>query len=99
MARGKASEAGDTRVSSNGYHYTRTVKEWRLTHHIMAEQLLGRPLADNERVRFKDGNRYNLEADNIEVYKKGSSSIARTRAQLLARRDEIDAQLASLDCD
>lgn len=57
----------DTKVSPNGYHYTRQKGKWRLTHHIIAEKRMGRLLKTGERVYFVDGNRTNLDPDNIEV--------------------------------
>jgi hypothetical protein len=66
--RGKASSIGDTRVSLNGYHYTRTETGWQLTHRLVAEEKLGRPLRENERIRFVDNDRTNLDSDNIVVY-------------------------------
>lgn len=70
MARGQKSQPGDTRVSLNGYHYTRTATKWTLTHRLIAEFKLGRPLKDIERVRFIDNDRTNLDPDNIVVYEK-----------------------------
>lgn len=96
MARGKAAKEGDERVAPNGYHYTRTSSKWRLTHHIIAEQILGRPLRDDERVSFKDKDRKNLSKDNIVISVQGSGSVARRRAQLQARIAELQAELASL---
>jgi hypothetical protein len=66
--RGKASTVGDTRVSLNGYHYTRTTEGWQLTHRLIAEEKLGRPLRENERIRFVDNDRTHLDPDNIHVY-------------------------------
>jgi hypothetical protein len=68
--RGKRSEVGDTRVSLNGYHYTRTESKWELTHRLIAQAKLGRPLMDCERIRFVDNDRTNLDPDNIVVYVK-----------------------------
>ena len=96
MSRGKASKPGDTRVSANGYHYTRTQTDWRLTHHIIAEKRLGRSLKDDERVVFRDGKRSNLESDNLMVVPKGSASTNRTRARLTARIAELQAKLSEL---
>jgi hypothetical protein len=96
MARGKAAKEGDTRVAPNKYHYTRTATEWRLTHHIIAEQKLGRPLRDDERVSFKDRNRNNLSPDNLIIQVQGSGSVARRRAQIVARMSELQAELDSL---
>jgi hypothetical protein len=96
MARGQSSKVGDTRVSPNGYHYTRTDKEWRLTHHLLAEKKLGRLLNKDERVIFVDGKRSNLSPDNLKVIVKGSGSVARQRARLTARINELTAQLNEL---
>lgn len=96
MARGKQAEPGDTRVSVNGYHYTRTTDKWRLTHHMIAETTLGRPLQQGERVSFIDGNKKNLDPVNLKVSKVGSSSTARKRAQIEARIAELQAQLEEL---
>lgn len=95
--RGKPSQVGDTRTAPNGYHYTNTHQGWRLTHHILAEQIIGRPLREDERVEFKDKDRTNLSADNLNVVKKGESTKARTRARLTARIQELQAQLRELD--
>lgn len=97
MARGKAASVGDTRVSANGYHYTRTETEWRLTHHIIAEQKLGRPLADDERAVFVDKDRRNLDPRNIFVAKRGKSNLRRRRAQIEARIDELKGELAWIE--
>jgi hypothetical protein len=91
--RGSRSEVGDTHVAKNGYHYTRTEERWRLTHHLVAEEKLGRPLSDTERVVFVDGDRTNLDPDNIEVRRKVTSSLRKKEAQLVARIEELQAQL------
>lgn len=96
MVRGTISALGQTRTSPNGYHYTKTSKGWRLTHHLMMEQSLGRPLKENERVIFKDKDRTNLEMDNIEIQIKGGSTAARELARLEARRAELDARISEL---
>jgi hypothetical protein len=97
MARGKAAKPGDTRTAPNGYHYTRTEKEWRLTHHIVAEQTLGRPLTEDERVEFIDRDRKNLKAGNLRVIKKGRGSVRRRIAQIEERIRELEAQKADLE--
>lgn len=94
--RGSKSEPGDTRVAKNGYHYTRTEEKWELTHHIVAEKKLGRPLKDTERVVFVDGDRTNLEPDNLEVRPKVTSSLRKKEANLVARIAELEAQLATV---
>lgn len=87
MARGKNAKVGDTRTAPNGYHYTRTKKGWRLTHHIVAEDKLGRPLRKDERVYFVDGDRTNIIEDNLHVKR------VRTKKDKLA---EIDNKIAIL---
>ena len=97
--RGRKSEIGQTRTAPNGYHYTRTARGWKLTHRLVAERSLGRALSQNERVRFRDGDRTNLHDENLEVYKVGSSSIAKRRAHLENKIEELQAQLKELADD
>lgn len=91
--RGSRSEVGSTKVAQNGYHYTKTDEKWRLTHHIIAEENLGRELSADERVVFKDGDRANLDPSNIEVRRKNTASLRRKEAQLVARIEEMQAEL------
>jgi septal ring factor EnvC (AmiA/AmiB activator) len=95
--RGRAAEVGDVRVAKNGYHYTRTEKCWRLTHHIIMEKKLGRPLEPDERVVFVDGKRTNQTPTNLEVREKGRGSLHRRRAQLQARVEELQAEISEID--
>lgn len=94
--RGQASKLGDTRIAPNKYHYTKTETGWRLTHHIVAEKVLGRPLRYNERVAFKDSDRANLEPNNIVVTQKGVASKEQRKARIRARIAELTAQLEEL---
>ena len=93
MPRGKTAEVGDTRTAPNGYHYTKTDAGWRLTHHIAAEQYIGRPLKENERVEFVTKDRLNFEENNIRVVIQGRGSLRRRKAQLEARIRELQAEL------
>ena len=97
MTRGTKSEVGDTRVAPNGYKYTRTEEKWELTHRLVAEARLGRKLRYNERVRFKDKNRANLDPHNIQVFEAQEASAAKRRARIEARIDELQAQLNELE--
>lgn len=97
MVRGQASKVGDTRTSANGYHYTRTKDAWKLTHHLLAEEMLERPLRKNERVVFADKDRTNLDPANIKVQVAGAGSTARARARLTSRIQELTAQLEELN--
>jgi hypothetical protein len=67
-----------------------------LTHRIIAERMLGRPLAENERVRFKDNDRRNLDESNIMVTITREASKARRIATIEAKIDELKAELAHL---
>lgn len=96
--RGRKSKIGDTRVAPNGYHYTRTKNGWELTHRLVAEKKIGRPLAHDERVRFLDKDRSNYnDPDNLDVFVVAKGSNAKRRARLEARRDEIQAEIDALD--
>jgi len=96
MARGKKSKIGDTRISANGYHYTRTRTGWTLTHRLVAEDKIGRTLTPEERVRFLDGDRTNLNPDNLDVYEIKQASREKKRARIEARIEELQAQLNEL---
>jgi argininosuccinate lyase len=97
MPRGQGANIGDERISANGYHYTRTESGWRLTHHIVAEQTLGRPLNDDERVTFKDKKRTNLSPENVVVILQGKTSLRRRKANVEARIEELKAELAYIN--
>jgi len=102
MARGSSAPLGSTRISANGYHYTKAVdpstnKEcWRLTHHIIAEQHLGRPLREDERVHFV-GKKSDLSWGNIQVVERGRGSLRRRKAQIEARVAELQAELDEIN--
>lgn len=91
--RGQPSPDGSERWSANGYHYTKQNGQWYLTHHIIAEKILGRKLEPDERATFKDGKRSNLNPENIEVKDKARGSLRRRKAQLEARINELQAEL------
>lgn len=89
---------GSTRRAQNGYSYTKIKDEgpnqWRLTHHLIAEKKLGRPIDTSvERVVFVDGDRWNLKPENIKVVAKSQGPLTRRRAQLEDRIRELKVQL------
>jgi len=86
--RGKAASPGDTNISANGYHYTRTEVRWRLTHHLIAEDKLGRELTKAEQVFFVDGDRTNLDPENIGVRAKQTNDTKR-KGQLYSRIEQL----------
>jgi hypothetical protein len=86
------------RVSQNGYWYVKLdTGQWKLKHHTVAEESLGRPIAADERVIFKDRDRTNFNPDNIDVVKKGKTSKNRRIAQIRARIQELQAELEELE--
>jgi hypothetical protein len=100
--RGQKSDEGSTRTAPNGYHYTKRSGKWRLTHHLLMEDILGRPLMSWERVKFKDGNRRHLDKKNLLLVDKGGVTGEQKIAQLELQiktltelRDSIAAELAS----
>jgi hypothetical protein len=102
MPRGVTGKDGDTFVNANGYHYTRIDGKWRPTSHIIAEEKLGRPLnPKTDQVRFADGDRYNLDKDNIVVQPKRDKRSKEARiAQIEVHIAELQQELKSLlECD
>jgi hypothetical protein len=97
MPRGKSAPEGATYVSQNGYHYTKKDGQYTATHILRVEEHLGRKLKPSERVRFKDGNKQNLSIENLQVTVKGNASLETQRARLVARRDELNAQIQDID--
>ena len=94
--RGQKSPIGSTRTAPNGYHYTKTAEfTWRLTHHIVMEEKLGRDLMAHERVFFVDGIRSNLDPDNLLI-REIVGGKKKKIAELTAKISHLEAQLAHL---
>ena len=74
MSKGRQAKIGAENVAANGYAYVKTASGWRLKHHIVAEQKLGRPLEKGERVSFADNDRTNFDPANIIVATKQPKS-------------------------
>lgn len=98
MPRGVAAKDGDTFVNKNGYHHTRVDGKWRSTAHVIMEEKLGRPLdKETEMVRFADGNRTNLDPDNIVLQARpGQRSREARIAQIEAKIFDLQAELLEL---
>lgn len=67
MPKGVTAELGAETIAQNGYTWVKTEVGWKYKHVLIAEEKLGRPLAADERVSFKDHNRNNFDPDNVEV--------------------------------
>lgn len=74
---------GTEHKQPNGYVMVKTEEGWRYKHHIVAEQMLGRPLTSDERVIFTNGTRDNPTPKTIEVVKSKSR---RTKLQELQKK-------------
>lgn len=81
---------------------------WQYKHRILAEKKLGRPLSGNERVFFKDGDKTNLDPDNLEIrwqsparqYKKRAHlrrEILKTQAKLTDLQEQLERLGSTMD--
>jgi len=95
MPRGEAAEVGTESPTQNGYISVKTPTGWRFKHHIIAEEQLGRPLQEDERVYFIDGDRNNLDPENIEVRYSGHKS--RTRKRAMTEIESVRKQVKLLN--
>lgn len=93
MPRGEVAEVGATFVNKNGYHHTKTDTGWKATHVVKMEAKLHRPLMPHEYVKFIDGDKTNLNIDNLELRVRGD------RKGPQARIDVIDAQIEELQAE
>ena len=57
----------------------------------------GIKLSGEYTARFKDGNRNNLDPDNIILLEKGKGSLRKRRAVIEARIEELQAELKSIN--
>jgi hypothetical protein len=87
---------GQRKTNVNGYTYEKTEEGWRPAAEVMVEAKIGRRLASNERVRFKDGNQRNLVIANLELVTKNQKSPAAQLAAAEATIEELQAKLGHL---
>jgi hypothetical protein len=70
LAKENRARIGDAlRGRGTGDRYRRCMG--RAHHRVVAEEMLGRPLRDDEIVHHKDGNRGNNRPENLEVMSRG----------------------------
>jgi len=96
MPRGTPAKPGDVSIAQNGYSYTQTDLGRRLTHHLIAEESLGRPLTGNERVSFADGDRTNFDPTNIVVTVKHEQSINKRLTKINNKIHELQKERSEL---
>jgi hypothetical protein len=93
MPRGQSAPLGTETTNKNGYVQVKTEEGWVGKHVLVAEAQLGRKLGKGERVRFKDGDRQNLSADNLVVEVLKSAQGAKRVAELESRIADLTAML------
>lgn len=100
MGRGQVAEVGAERVAKNGYHYTKLEdRGWVLTHWLTAEAMLGRPLEEDEMVKFVEPKFKRTPKDpaGIKVIKKKTTSLRRRKAQIESRIQELTDELTYIN--
>jgi hypothetical protein len=98
MARGEVFPIGYERVAQNGYHYIKCITGWRLRHHLIAEEALGRPIDSQvEMVCFKDRDRHNFDPDNIIVEAKKGMTKDKKIAYLKDKIAQLQGELEELE--
>jgi hypothetical protein len=98
MVRGRTANVGATRVSPNGYHYTKTKSRgWIATHRLVVERHIDRRIRPGERIRFLDGDKENRSIDNLELYQTKKPTTASRQARLEAKIEELQAELEELE--
>lgn len=93
-----AMPVGHEELTPQGYIRVKTaIGVWRLKHHLIAEEKIGRPLRPGiERVIFKDGNRDNLNSENIEVVPTRNGREQR-KQKLKDQIERLTAELRELE--
>lgn len=83
---------GEENKAANGYWYRKVNGKWKLKHHIVAEQILGRPINGSDRVTFKDNDPDNLDPSNLNITIKKGGRLARIeylKAKIVVLQDEL----------
>lgn len=96
MGRGKTAEVGDTRIAKNGYHYTKIEDGWKLTHHLTAAKVLGRPVAANETVKILDKTKP-YDVDQVQVIIKKTVTLRRRKAIIESKMEELRIELEQIN--
>jgi hypothetical protein len=97
--RGQKAEVGARRVAPNGYHYYKTEKGWRLTHHVVWERTTKKPIPPGFQVRFKNGDKNDYVFDNLVLVEMKPKSKAYKASLLRAKIAELQAELKILEAE
>jgi len=97
-------EVGTERLMNGYIAIKQSDGSWEYQHRLVMEEKLGRPLEPNERVYFLDGDRTNLDPENLRIKWLSPTKKYRHRANLRrriiearARLEDLEQQLAALN--
>jgi hypothetical protein len=99
MPRGRTSEVGSETRNALGYTQVKTEdRGWVGKHILMLEEKLGRRLRPGERAIFFDGNKENLDSDNIVLAEPRTARSIKARiAKLQAEIEDRQAVIKDLE--
>jgi hypothetical protein len=94
---------GTVRPTKNGYWRVKLPNgKWQLQHIAIAEELLGRPLRENERVFFRNGIKKDPTANDIEVRlgtRESRTARSRRRRNLINHIEKLRSQLQEAEAE
>jgi hypothetical protein len=94
LTRGVAKNIGEESII-NGYVYVKLGEDdWRPKARLLIEDHLGRPLTNEEFIRFADKNPLNLDLSNLEVRTKKNPldvQIRKLEERIAKLQDELEA--------
>ena len=82
---------------SSGYWMIKTKNGWRFLHRVIKEEQLGRFLKPDERVRIKDGNKDNLDPDNLELEIGGQAALTNRKLALERKKHRLEWKINHLN--
>jgi hypothetical protein len=98
MPRGRTSELGTETTNALGYTQVKTEEGWVGKHILILQEKLGRKLRSGERAIFSDGDKENLDPDNIILAEPRSARSLRARiAKLQAEIEDRQALIKDLE--
>lgn len=76
--RGLAKSPDGRKIDAHGYMLVRTPEGWRKEHRVVMEQMLGRPITEEESVHHRNGVKIDNRPENLELrvryHGKGASN-------------------------